>query len=166
MPGTQRIAAYTRISVDDELDNKNVSIENQKSIIADYIAHHFPDTPVDYFEDRDRSGYTFESRQGYQSMRKLMFSGYYNILIIKDFSRFSRRNSLGLLELEQLRDAGIRIIAIADSIDYPTNDDWLSIQFRFQMNERPGSDSSKKVRDVISNRQKNAEWICNVPYGY
>lgn len=166
MPGTQRIAAYTRISVDDELDNKNVSIENQKSIIADYIAHHFPDTPVDYFEDRDRSGYTFESRQGYQSMRKLMFSGYYNILIIKDFSRFSRRNSLGLLELEQLRDAGIRIIAIADSIDYPTNDDWLSIQFRFLMNERPVTESSKKVRDVIANRQKNAEWICNVPYGY
>ena len=166
MAANDRIAAYTRISVDDELDNKNISIENQKSIIADYIAAHFPDTPADYYEDRDKSGYTFDWRPGYQEMRKLLFSGYYTILIIKDFSRFSRRNSLGLLELEHLRDAGIRIIAIADSIDYPTNDDWLSIQLRFLMNERPVTESSKKVRDVIANRQKNAEWICNVPYGY
>ena len=35
MPTNDRIAAYARISVDDELDNPNVSIENQKSIIAD-----------------------------------------------------------------------------------------------------------------------------------
>lgn len=166
MQKNQRIAAYTRISVDDELDNKNISIENQKSIISDYVAAHFPNTPVDYFEDRDKSGYTFDQRQGYQEMRKLLFSGYYTILIIKDFSRFSRRNSLGLFELEQLRDAGVRIIAIADSIDFPTNDDWLSIQLRFLMNERPVTEASKKVRDVIANRQKNAEWICNVPYGY
>ena len=30
------IAGYTRISVDDELDQKNISIENQKAIIEDF----------------------------------------------------------------------------------------------------------------------------------
>ena len=31
------IAGYCRISVDDELDRDNVSIENQKAIIKDYV---------------------------------------------------------------------------------------------------------------------------------
>ena len=31
------IAGYARISVDDELDRDNTSIENQKAIIADFV---------------------------------------------------------------------------------------------------------------------------------
>ena len=36
------IAGYARISVDEELDRDNVSIENQKSIIEDFVTTHFP----------------------------------------------------------------------------------------------------------------------------
>ena len=42
MTETFDIAGYARISVDDELDQKNISIENQKSIIEDYVKHYFP----------------------------------------------------------------------------------------------------------------------------
>ena len=57
---------------------------------------------VDDELDRDRSGYTFEQREGYQAMRKGLMNCKYDILIIKDFSRFSRRNSRGLVELDLL----------------------------------------------------------------
>lgn len=90
MTETFDIAGYARISVDDELDQKNVSIENQKSIIEDYVKHHFPGSRLTFFEDRDRSGYTFEQREGYQEMRRGLMSRKYDILIVKDFSRFSR----------------------------------------------------------------------------
>ncbi len=30
----------------------------------------------------------------------------------------------------------------------------------------PVTDTSKKVRNVISRRQADGEWICSVPYGY
>lgn len=162
----QKIAAYCRISVDEEKDSENTSIENQKSIISDHIDKYFPNSTVEYYEDRDRSGYTFEQREGYQEMRKGLMSGQYDILIIKDFSRFSRRNSRGLAELEDLRDNGVRIISINDNVDYPKDDDWLQIQFRFLMNEMPVTDTSKKVRKVVENRQKDGKWICSVPYGY
>ena len=160
------IAGYCRISVDDELDRDNTSIENQKSIIADYVAKHFPGSNLTFYEDRDRSGYTFEQREGYQKMRPQLMGGHYKILVVKDFSRFSRRNSRGLVELEDLRDAGVRIISIGDSIDYPTYDDWTAIQFRFLVNEMPVTDASKKVKGVISRRQEEGRWICAVPYGY
>ncbi len=160
------IAGYARISVDDELDQKNISIENQKAIIEDYVKQHFPGSALTFFEDRDRSGYTFDQREGYQEMRRGLMSHKYDILIIKDFSRFSRRNSRGLVELEDLRDAGVRIISIGDSIDFPSGDDWLKIQFQFLVNEMPVTDTSRKVRNVIKRRQADGEWICAAPYGY
>lgn len=161
------IDGYTRISVDLQEENQeNTSIENQKRIIKDYVSEVFPNATLKLYEDRDRSGYTFSQREHYQEMRKELMSGDVKILVVKDFSRFSRRNSLGLLELETLRDAGVRIISIGDNIDYPTKDDWMLIQFKFLMNEMPVTDTSKKIKYIIANRQKSGEWICAVPYGY
>ena len=160
------IAGYCRISVDDELDRDNVSIENQKAIIRDFVGHKFPGAELVFFEDRDRSGYTFEQREGYQAMRRELMAHRLDILVIKDFSRFSRRNSRGLVELEDLRDAGARIISIGDTIDFPNDDDWLKIQFQFLINEMPVTDTSKKVKSVIRRRQEDGKWICAAPYGY
>ena len=160
------IAGYTRISVDDELDRDNVSIENQKAIIEDFVKNRFPGSSLTFYEDRDRSGYTFDQREGYQAMRVGLMSHKYDILIVKDFSRFSRRNSRGLVELEDLRDAGVRIISIGDGIDFPNDDDWLKIQFQFLINEMPVTDTSKKVKNVIRRRQLDGKWICAAPYGY
>ena len=156
MTETFRIAGYTRISVDDEIDRDNVSIENQKAIIEDFVKTQFPGSSLTFFEDRDRSGYTFEQREGYQEMRRGLMSHKYDILIIKDFSRFSRRNSRGLVELEDLRDAGVRIISIGDVIDFPNDDDWLKIQFQFLVNEMPVTDTSRKVRTVRLHHQHSA----------
>mgnify|MGYP000428141578 FL=1 len=166
MTETFDIAGYARISVDDEQDQKNISIENQKAIIEDYVKTHFPGSTLTFFEDRDRSGYTFEQREGYQEMRRGLMSHKYDILIIKDFSRFSRRNSRGLVELEDLRDAGVRIVSIGDGVDFPNDDDWLKIQFQFLVNEMPVTDTSRKVRSVVKRRQNDGEWICAAPYGY
>ena len=166
MTETFDIAGYCRISVDDELDQKNISIENQKAILSDYVKTHFPDSSLTFFEDRDRSGYTFEQREDYQAMRRGLMSHKYDILLIKDFSRFSRRNSRGLVELEDLRDAGVRIISVGDGIDFPNDDDWLKIQFQFLINEMPVTDTSRKVRGVIKRRQADGQWLCAAPYGY
>ena len=67
---TLRIAGYCRISVDEELDRDNTSIENQKAIISDFVTRKFPGSELVFYEDRDRSGYTFEQREGYQAMRR------------------------------------------------------------------------------------------------
>ena len=160
------IVGYCRISVDEELDRDNTSIENQKAIIADFVRQRFPDSSLTFYEDRDRSGYTFEQRENYQTMRRELMARKYDILVVKDFSRFSRRNSRGLVELEDLRDAGVRIISIGDGIDFPNDDDWLKIQFQFLINEMPVTDTSKKVKSVIKRRQEDGAWLCAAPYGY
>ena len=160
------IAGYCRISVDEELNRDNTSIENQKAIIADFVKQRFPDGTLTFYEDRDRSGYTFDQRPGYQAMRRELVSHKKDILIVKDFSRFSRRNGRGLVELENLRDAGVRIISIGENVDFLNDDDWLKIQFQFIINEMPVTDTSKKVKSVIKRRQQDGKWICAAPYGY
>ena len=58
------IAGY-RISVDEELDRQHF-IENQKSIITDFVKHRFPRQHVDSILRRPRSLrlHTFEQREG------------------------------------------------------------------------------------------------------
>lgn len=160
------IEGYSRVSVDIELDRDNTSIENQETIITDFVAERFPKCRLTLTHDRDESGYSFIQRTNYGAMRERLMSKRSRILVVKDFSRFARRNSLGLYELELLRDEGVRIISINDNIDYPTNDEWLHIQLKFLMNEQPVTEASKKVKAVIAKRQSRGEWLCSVPYGY
>ena len=160
------IAGYCRISVDEELDRDNTSIENQKTIIEKYVRENFPGSRLTFYEDRDRSGYTFGQREGYQKMRAHLMTHQMDILIVKDFSRFARSNGRGLVELEDLRDAGVRIISIGDGIDYPKDDQWARISIQFLFNEMPVTDTSKKVKRVINQRQADGNWVCAAPYGY
>lgn len=43
------IAGYCRISVDEEAGRDNVSIENQKAIIQDYVRRTFPDSTLTFY---------------------------------------------------------------------------------------------------------------------
>ena len=49
------IAGYCRISVDEELDRDNTSIENQKAILSDFVKRRFPDSTLTFYEARGSS---------------------------------------------------------------------------------------------------------------
>ena len=163
----EEISVYARISVDTEKESdSNTSIENQLKIINAFIQQHFPKCTVKEYVDRDRSGYTFAERENYMKMRERLFGGQSKIVVIKDFSRFSRRLGLGIVELEELRDIGVRVISVMDGIDYPKDDVALLLQVKMMMDELPVTETSKKVRGVIEIKQRAGEWLCAVPYGY
>lgn len=61
MVGNFDIAGCRRISVDDEMDQKNISLENQKDILQDVIGSKFPGSARALFEGC--SGCTFEQRR-------------------------------------------------------------------------------------------------------
>ena len=49
------IAAYCRISLDDDLNKENILIENQKAIIEDYVKTNLPNAELDFYEDKDKA---------------------------------------------------------------------------------------------------------------
>ena len=148
------LALVVNAKIEDEA--REAVVEKAKSYVARYGG------TVTEVEEWGKKRLAYEV----QKMREGLMSHKYDILIIKDFSRFSRRNSRGLVELEDLRDAGVRIISIGDGIDFPNDDDWLKIQFQFLVNEMPVTDTSRKVRNVIKRRQADGKWLCAAPYGY
>lgn len=165
-----RICGYARISIDlNEDSDENTSIETQKKRIFDFVKREYPDVDFsmerDIFVDRDKSGYTFEQRLGYQQLKNNLLGGKYDLLVIKDLSRFSRRVSLGAIELEELLSHGIKIIGVDDGLNLDKSIDTLSF-IRLIFAEDTVTTTSKKVSNAIAIRQKEGTWLCNAPYGY
>lgn len=168
-PNEIRPCSYARISVDtDEARDENASIENQKLINTNFIQHNFPQAKFnedkDTFTDRDRSGWTFSQRTGYQQMKSLCLAGVYNVLVIKDLTRFARRTSQGSSELEELLRAGIHIVMSSDNSEIAELD--LVTVIHLALAENIVTETSKKVRRVIQERQQEGTWVTNAPYGY
>lgn len=165
-----RICGYARISVDlNEDKDVNTSIETQKKRITEYIRREYPDAAFDpakdFFIDRDRSGYTFEQREGYQEMKKALNRGEYNIVAVKDLSRFTRRVSYGAMELENLMAMRVKVIFCDDNEKLDKQIDIMTY-IRMIFAEDTVTSTSKKVSNAIATRQKEGTWICNAPYGY
>ena len=148
-----RICGYARISVDlNEEWDENTSIETQKNRIKAYIQRVFPEARFDplrdMYIDRDKSGYTFEQRTGYQKMKAAILRGEYDVLVVKDITRFCRRVSLGAMELESILSRGIRIIGCDDGTNMKKNIGLESF-FRLILAEDTVTSTSDKVSNAI-----------------
>jgi len=151
---------YVRLSRDDNKKNY-VSIENQKLIIKKYAEKQGYKISR-WYEDDGVSGYIF-TRPGFSQMLNDLDE--IDTIIAKDLSRIGRHNAKILLFLEEIKEAGKRIILIDDDYDSHGNeDDVLGIKTWY--NERYVKDASKKIKRVISERQKEGTLIIGVPFGY
>jgi len=160
-----KLYGYTRISSEEEVNDTNSSIESQEQIIRDYTAKQYPGQKVNFFSDRSVSGFSFDKREQYNLMRSLLVKG--DVLLVKDYSRFSRNDIEASQEMQHLKDSGIILISISDGIiDDSSFNGWLLMKLKSIFNEIPVRETSSKVRQVVASRQKSGQWVCAVPYGY
>lgn len=145
-------------------DKKNyASIENQRLIIQQYGKEQGVEIQ-NWYEDDGVSGYLFE-RPAFQRMLEDLKKGKLDMVIVKDFSRLGRHNAKVLLLLDELTELGKRLIAIDDNYDSQEPDDGI-IGIKTWYNERYVKDTSKKIRKVLSARQKEGSLLTPVPFGY
>lgn len=154
-------AGYVRLSRDD--DKKNyISIENQKLIIEQYAMS--MGLVIDrWYEDDGVSGYKFNR----PSFSKLLedIENEVDTIIAKDLSRIGRHNAKVLLFLDNIKEQGKRLLLVDDDYDtYEDNDDVIGIKTWY--NERYVKDTSKKIKRVLSARQKEGTLMIGVPFGY
>ena len=159
-----KIVGYARISFDEDKESYE-SIINQKNIIRDYALKNFGVEDVYIYEDDNFSGYKFD-RPAFNQMKLDVFDGVYDIIIAKDLSRIGRHNAQTLMFFEEMENLDKRIIAINDDIDTINKNNDLTMGVKTWYNELYVKDISKKIRSTIANKQKNANWICTVPFGY
>lgn len=155
-------AGYLRLSSEDGND-ESLSIANQRNIISQYAKEHGYEISQFYIDD-GYSGYKFD-RPAFNRLRQDIADGLVEGIIVKDLSRLGRHNAKVQLFIEEMTLMQKELISIGDDFNNLTDDDAM-IGIKSWFNERLVKDTSKKIRDVIYSKQKDGQWICNIPYGY
>ena len=164
-----KVGAYVRLSIlNNNTDDEN-TIENQKSIILNYINNNNDFELVKFYEDNNKTGTNF-NRNGFESLLEDIRYKKINCIIVKDLSRFGRDYKECSNYIENILPfLNVRFIAINDKFDSANikNNDILSMQLKNIVNEIYSKDISKKVSSALKSKRKNGQYLCNLPtYGY
>ena len=162
-----KIACYARKSNEKKTD----SIENQLSIMKEYIMQH-PDlqnAELCCFSDEGCSGIDTD-RKAFQELLSGIRQRKYDVVIVKDLSRLSRN----YLDVCTLADSifpfmKVRLIAVGENYDsscIDRNSIDLSAAFKSVLNEYYVLESSEKIKKSCYERIHRGEFIGKVPYGY
>ena len=161
------VACYARKSN----DRKNDSIENQFSIIEEYISqnHELLDAEILHFSDEGTSGISMQ-REAFSELLTRVRKREIDCIVVKDLSRLGR-NYLDVCKLTEsiLPFMGVRLIAISDNFDSKyrnQNTMDLPTAFTAVLNEYYSIEASKKISNSCRERIFKGEFIGKVPYGY
>ena len=156
--------AYCRLSKEDGDDDVSTSIINQKKIIEDYAISH--DIFIkEFYIDDGCSGYTME-RPGFNRLKNDLNNDKIDTIIVKDLSRLGRNSPKVQFFLENILEAGKRLIAIGDNYDSYNTQSHDMVGIQTWVNEKYVRDVSNKIRKSINTMQKEGRYISSVPYGY
>lgn len=155
---------YERLSREDERENESVSIENQNAFLEDYATKNGFQNIV-HMPDDGWSGTRWD-RPYYLKMLDEVERGNVRTILIKDMSRLGRDHLRVGLFLEQLRERGVRLIAVAEGIDTAKGEDEF-MPFRNIIAEWHARDTSRKIRAIFGARTAAGNHVSGaLPYGY
>lgn len=123
------IAAYTRISTNKETQKH----DRQEKVLSDYAKNHNFEISM-WCKDTITGKTSADSRPNYQYLKSMLSEN--DVLLLSDLDRLGRNASDTILEIKDLQQRGIRIIAL----DIPYMADW----------ERMNDDSmSRMIVDIV-----------------
>ena len=159
-----KVAAYERLSKEDDRKEESSSIESQRMII-DSFAKFNKFKIIKHYSDDGFTGSNF-NRPGFEALKKDIESKKINCVIVKDLSRLGRELYLtGSYIEEYFISKNVRFIAINDGYDSLVGDSMLGI--RLSVNDMYLRDTSKKIRSSFDVRRKNGDYIGSyAKYGY
>lgn len=165
-----RTAAYARLSVEDSKNPDCDTIENQLSLVRNYIEEKPYLTQTAEYIDNGVSGTRFD-RPEFTRMVNDMRAGKIDCIVVKDLSRLGRNYLEAGDYLEKIFPFfGIRFIAVTDGYDSITSnaaDDGLIVPLKNLINEAYAKDMSKKISTAIDIKQRQGKFIgCRAAYGY
>lgn len=155
---------YERLSHEDGRENESLSIEHQKAYLEEYAVRN----GITNFVHRTDDGWsgTRWDRPGFLQMMSDIERGGVGQILIKDMSRLGRDHLRVGLFLEQLREMGVRLIAVAEGIDTDKGEDDF-MPFRNILAEWHARDTSRKIRAIFGARTAAGNHVTGaLPYGY
>ncbi|MCY0943498.1 recombinase family protein [Streptomyces antarcticus] len=123
-----------------------------------------------HFEDIGVSGWDADAyREGFEEMLKSARAGAFNMLIVYDVSRFSRREVMDAIPIvSELHRLGITIVSLMDGVFAPR--DTMALIYlimRLDAVNKESEHKSQKVRAVKAAQRAEGSWLGGqTPYGF
>lgn len=163
-----KTALYVRLSVEDNGKDSD-SIENQTTLLEEYVAAHPHLEKVALFVDNGYTGTDF-LRPEFTRMMEAVQTGIVDCVVVKDLSRLGRN----YIETSQFIEKvcpffGLRFIAVNDSYDTATvtSEGQLSASLSNIVNDYYAKDISRKVTSALRMKMERGDYIGNyAPHGY
>ena len=173
----QQIAIYLRLSLEDvdkrtnKVKDESNSIASQRLLINRHLDQNplLCDLPRIEFCDDGFSGTNFD-RPDFSRMIEYAKKGEISCIVVKDLSRFGR----DYLEVGDYLEhifpfLGIRFMSINDHYDSAKHEGktiGMDIAFKNLIYDYYSKDLSKKVKSAMGMKQREAKYVCCIPYGY
>ncbi len=166
-PMDYHAALYIRLSKEDESERPSQSVQNQESLLREFVQQHRLSVYDTYIDD-GWSGTNFD-RPAFQRMIADIEAKKVNMVITKDLSRLGRDYILTGHYMERyFPEHRVRYISLLDGIDTGVDSTANDITpFRAIMNDMYAKDISKKIKSVKRDKQRKGQFIGGKPvYGY
>ena len=166
-PMEYHAALYIRLSKEDENEGPSQSVQNQESLLREFVQQHRLQV-ADVYVDDGWSGTNFD-RPSFQRMIADIEAKKVNMVITKDLSRLGRDYIMTGHYMERyFPEHRVRYISLLDGIDTGVDSTANDITpFRAIMNDMYAKDISKKIKSVKRDKQRKGLFIGGKPmYGY
>ena len=166
-PMDYHAALYIRLSKEDESEGPSQSVQNQESLLREFVQQHRLSV-YDTYVDDGWSGTNFD-RPSFQRMIADIEAKKVNMVITKDLSRLGRDYIMTGHYMERyFPEHRVRYISLLDGIDTGVDSTANDITpFRAIMNDMYAKDISKKIKSVKRDKQRKGLFIGGKPvYGY
>ena len=158
----KKVATFSRVST--EREEQKSSIQNQKEIYETWIERNNWVLYKSYIDD-GISGTKAYKRVQWLKMLEDGKKKKYDILLCKSYSRFGRNMIETLGAIKELRENGIRIIFIEDSLDSEL--DATKFGLFSWISEQESQNTSKRIKTVFEHfKDVGKVYNCIAPYGY
>lgn len=155
------IAAYCRVSTD-KTDQLN-SLETQKNFFKEYTDKNGYNL-VRVYADEGISGTKTKNRKQFLQLMKDAKMGLFNMVVVKDISRFAR-NTVDLLEnIRKLKSYGINVIFLTANMESMGESEFVLTVFGALAQEE-SANTSKRVKFGKKENAKKGR-VPNIVYGY
>ena len=166
-PMEYNVGLYIRLSKEDENEGPSESVNNQKSLLNEFVLEHGLSV-YDTYVDDGWSGLSFD-RPDFKRLVNDIETKKVNMVITKDLSRLGRDYIMTGHYMERyFPEKRVRYISILDGIDTGVDSMANDITpFRAIMNDMYAKDISKKIKSVKRDKQRKGLFIGGKPlYGY
>ena len=166
-PMDYHVGLYIRLSKEDENEGPSESVNNQKSLLNEFVEEHRLSVYDTYIDD-GWSGTNFD-RPDFKRLIDDIEAKKVNMVITKDLSRLGRDYILTGHYMERyFPENRVRYISLLDGIDTGVDSTANDITpFRAIMNDMYAKDISKKIKSVKRDKQRKGLFIGGKPlYGY